>query len=253
MKDFAPIFATKKTFVAYLTAGHGGLNFSQAAALALIDGGVDILEIGVPFSDPIADGPTIQAAMYDACQRGVSLNEVFTLITKIKSQRDIPIVLFSYYNPLFSSGLANTLQRAADAGVDATLIVDLPLEESAAYFQHAKQQLIAPIGLLSPSTSQARMLDIDTHSQGFLYYVCRNGTTGVKRDLPENFVSRMSAIKAQANNPVICGFGIGTRAVAKSAIAHADGFVVGSAFVAAISQGAKASDLQQLATDIDPR
>lgn len=253
MNIFQRAFSNRKPFIGYITAGQGGLDYTEHAAIALIDGGVDILEIGIPFSDPIADGPTIQHAMTDALHCGVNIQDILNTIRKIKMARDVPIVLFTYLNPLLSMGLAKALQAASTAGVNGILIVDIPIEESYDYFQHCMSYGLEPIGLISPTTDNDRISNIASHCDSFLYYVCRNGTTGVKSSIPDDYPQKMSNIKAQSRKPVVCGFGIGNKALAQQVLTHADGFVVGSAFVNAISQGATPTDLKLLASQIDPR
>lgn len=253
MTIFQTIFKSRKAFIGYITAGQGGLDYTEQAAIALVDGGVDILEIGVPFSDPTADGPVIQHAMSDALQTGLNLQDIFKTISKIKQNRDVPIVLFSYFNPLLSTGLDKALQEASNAGVNGILIVDIPIEESSDYFKKCLAYDLEPIGLISPSTNNQRISQIGSNCHSFLYYVCRNGTTGVKKNIPDDYIQKITNIKSHTSQPVACGFGIGNKAHAKQVLKHADGFVVGSAFVSAISQGATPSDLQNMATEIDPR
>lgn len=253
MKNFETIFKSKKAFVGYITAGQRGLDYTEQAAIALVEGGVDILEIGVPFSDPIADGPVIQQAMSDALRMGLTLEDIFKTISRIKQACDVPIVLFSYFNPLLSIGLDKTLQKASHAGVNGVLIVDIPIEESSNYFEKCLAYGLEPVGLISPSTDNKRIDEIGSHCNSFLYYVCRNGTTGVKENIPDDFMKKITNIKSHSCQPVVCGFGIGDKALAKQVLKHADGFVVGSAFVSAISQGATPSYLKNMATEIDPR
>lgn len=252
MTPLAAQFKTKKAFVGYLTAGQISLEHTVASALALIDGGVDILEMGVPFSDPIADGPVIQEAMTNALNQPNAMRDIFAAVRAIKQQRDQPIVLFSYLNPLLAGGLSPTLAAAEQAGVDGLLVIDMPIDQLAAHTRSATQT-IAPIGVISPSTSHKRMAQIAAHADGFLYYVCRHGTTGIKNSLPADYPRIMAQIQAQAEQPVVCGFGIGNSGLAKAALEHADGFVVGSAFIQAIASGASPADLKQLTQQIDPR
>jgi tryptophan synthase alpha chain len=246
-------FSNQKAFIGYITAGHGGIAYTEQAACALVEGGVDILEIGVPFSDPIADGPVIQAAMQEALVASVDMHTVFHAIRKIKQQTHVPIVLFTYYNPLIAMGLDEGLSSAAKAGVDGVLVVDLPIEASKTYFEICKTHQLEPIGLISPSTDEHKVRAINKHCNAFLYYVCRNGITGIKDTLPSDYIEKIKSIRMLSDNPVVSGFGIGSSALAAEALRHADGFVVGSAFVRAISNGASPADLKNLATDIDPR
>jgi tryptophan synthase alpha chain len=149
--------------------------------------------------------------------------------------------------------MAKIMKEAKQAGVDAILTIDCPLEESSEYFSCAKDASMSTIGLLSPSTEPERIIKICQSDPAFLYYVCRNGTTGVKDSLPEDYVGKIEQIKSLSNIPVVAGFGISTKEMASSAIGCADGFVVGSLFVKAISEGISPSGLQQLAFNLDPR
>ena len=142
--------------MAIITAGHGGIEYTQQAAIALAQGGVDILEIGIPFSDPVADGPIIQQAMQDALQANIGIQATLKLVRNIKQQTSVPIVLFTYFNPLLAMGLDTALQQAADAGVAGILVVDLPLEESETYFNTCRQHNLEPICLLSPTTNEPK-------------------------------------------------------------------------------------------------
>lgn len=253
MKKFERIFNSHKAFVGYITAGHRGMHYTEQAACALVKGGVDILEIGVPFSDPIADGAIIQEAMVDALNNSSDLKTVFRAVSNIKQKAQVPIILFTYLNPLLAIGIDSALYEASKAGVDGILVVDLPIEESSNYFEKCIASGLEPICLVSPSTDNNRVVEINRHCNSFLYYVCRNGTTGIKNSLPNDYIQKIKSIKLHSDKPVVSGFGIGDKALAKQVLQHADGFVVGSAFVKAISDGASPADLQNLATEIDPR
>lgn len=177
-------------FVGYLTAGQRGLEFTKAAAIALVEGGVDVLEIGVPYSDPIADGPVIQQAMQDALLRGVNLEQILTTIKEIKAAVDVRVVLFSYYNPLLNAKNESSLKAIKAAGVDSILIVDLPYEESDEFYQACALCDLKRVTLIAPSTPISRIELLRSPQTEFYYYVCRNGTTGMKNNLPENFVEK---------------------------------------------------------------
>ena len=181
MNCFKQIFNQGPAFVAYITAGQRGLAYTEQAAAALVAGGVDILEIGVPFSDPVADGPTIQAAMNDALANSVNIHAVLQSIKNISDVVDVPIVIFTYYNPLYNADLNKIFHAAKTAGVDGILVVDLPIEESTAYFASCKHNAIEPICLIAPATAEQRIQKISEQCNSFLYYVYRNGTTGVKK------------------------------------------------------------------------
>ncbi|NNM59761.1 MAG: tryptophan synthase subunit alpha [Legionellales bacterium] len=245
-------FSQNKTFVGYLTAGDGGIKRTLEAALALIDGGVNMLEIGVPFSDPIADGPVIQRAAARALESGTTLQDILWLTKEIRKKSQIPLILFSYLNPILSAFTTSFFQDAENAGIDGALIVDCPIEESAQLHQKLLDHHIAPIYVITPTTKIDRIKTIDHYGKGFLYYACRKGTTGVRSALPDDFVEKMNLIKSSTHLPVITGFGISTRDAAKTVLQYADGVVVGSLFVKALEEGAKPSELTSLAQSINP-
>lgn len=253
MRPIERAFAAKQAYLAYLTAGDGGLEFSEQAMLALIKGGVDLLEVGVPFSDPIADGPVIQRATERSLARGTTVFDVLRLVEKIKNHCDVPIVLFSYYNPILSASDKSLFKQARSMGVDGMLIVDLPLEEAEDYREQCLQAEIDPIFIISPMSSKQRIIDTDHNGRGFLYYACRKGTTGTRQGLPDDFASKLTEIKELVDKPVVAGFGISNRETASKVLEYADGFVIGSAFVQAIENGASPDQLQAMAEQLDPR
>lgn len=239
-------------YVGFLTAGDGGYEHSHKAILALIKGGVDIIEIGVPFSDPVADGPTIQQASERAIKQGSSMDQVLELIQQVRQQTTTPIILFSYYNPILVYQ-QDFYAKLKAAGANGILVVDLPLAEADHHLEQCKRHNIDPIFLISPSTSTQRIKSFKPHARGMLYYVCRNGTTGVKNSLPDDFASKLESIKQHIDLPVVAGFGISNREMAAQALQHADGFVVGSRFVDAAHKTQNYQELTRLAKDIDPR
>jgi len=246
------LFSHQKAFIAYLTAGDGGIQRTLDAALALIEGGVNMLEIGMPFSDPVADGPTIQRAAARSLARGTTLQDVLWLTEQIRQRSDIPLVLFSYFNPILSALPFNFLSDAKKAGIDGLLLVDCPLEESQLIRQECTQHDIALIYVITSTTSLARIQKINQDAQGFLYYACRKGTTGVRNALPEDFKQKIETIKSVVHLPVVVGFGISNQEMADCVLEHADGVVVGSLFVKALEDGAHPSDLSTLARSIVP-
>lgn len=240
---------SKKPFIAYLTAGDGGLKYSEDAFLSLVSGGVDIIEIGVPFSDPIGDGPVIQRAMN---RSKASLKEVLDLVRTIRLKTDVPIVLFSYYNPILQAG-ETFIQEAKKAGVDGILIVDLPIEESDAILQKMNEESLAPIFLIAPSTPLERVKRISDKGKGFLYYVSQKGTTGMQKEVASDFHDKLKVIKSVSHLPVVAGFGIANREMAEEFLQSADGFVVGSYFVKQMENKISPQELTQLAKQMDPR
>lgn len=247
------IYSIRNSYIAYITAGHRGLEFTKESAIALSNNGIDILEIGIPFSDPIADGPVIQEAMIDALQRDTNITGIINTIKEIKKKVTLPIIIFSYFNPIISFGINNFFSMISEANVEAILIVDLPLEESDTYLYFCAKYKIEPIFLLSPSTPIRRAKEIMKSSNSFLYYVCRNGITGIKTSLPSDYTKKIGTLRSLSNIPIVTGFGISSKNMAKEALTHADGFVVGSTFVNAITNGANINELSSLARSIDPR
>jgi tryptophan synthase alpha chain len=248
---FTSIFAQKKNFIAYLTAGQQGLAYTKDAAIALQDGGVDILEIGLPYSDPIGDGKTIQYAMIDALQRKTNFFNTLEMIHQIKLATNMPIILYSYFNILYCQ--KDFLKSIKDAGVDALLIVDLPLEEGVLFRYECEKFNLAEVNIISPSTPKTRYETINAVCNSFIYYVCRAGTTGIKKQLPEDFQLKINQLKASISHPIAVGFGISSKNQAQEILSFADAFVVGSYFIQAIHDGAKPDELTQLAINIDPR
>ena len=252
IERIAASFARSKAFVAYVTAGDGGLKQTLDAALALIDAGVTILEIGVPFSDPVADGPVIQRAAARSLAAGTTLPAILDLVAELRHRTDIPLILFTYLNPIFRILQTDFFQKAQQAGIDGLLVVDCPLEEMTPLLQPCAQHGLAPIFVATPTTPEQRIQQLDQLGQGFLYYACRKGTTGVRAQLPEDFTTKMQALKAQVTLPVVVGFGIASREAASQVLEDADGVVVGSLFVEALEKGMPFKALQRLAMQINP-
>jgi tryptophan synthase alpha chain len=252
IKHIEDTFSTGKAFIGYLTAGDGGIKRSLDAALALIAGGVNILEIGVPFSDPIADGPVIQRAAQRALASGTHLKDILWLAENIRKHSTIPLILFSYLNPILAALNSDFFRDAAVAGMDGVLIVDCPVEESAIFHEKCLRNNLAPIQIIAPSTPPQRIRDIAQYGQGFLYYACRKGTTGIRSGLPENFVAKISALKSQVHLPVIAGFGIADHATAQKVLEHADGVVIASLFVKALEDGLCFDELIRLTQSVNP-
>lgn len=248
-------FKKKPCFVGYLMAGDGGMDRSLEAMLALVEGGVDILEVGVPFSDPVADGITIQQASARALNHQTTLSQILSLIHRFKKIKNIPVILFSYFNPILNAYKKqnNFYDIMKKNGVDGILIVDLPLEEMQEHYKACLKATIDPIFLISPSTPIDRIKIINELGKGMLYYICRYGTTGIKNTLPPNFHEKINAIKAEINLPLVVGFGISNRKMATAVCKHADGFVVGSLFVNAIAENKTSRELTKLVKQIDPR
>lgn len=220
-------------FVAYLTMGYPTLAQSEAAVDDLVAGGVDIVELGVPFSDPFADGAVIRSAAYEALKQGVTLDGVLAAAKRIRARHpETGLVVFTYYNLIFSKGLEAFAQAAADAGVDAVLSVDLPLEERDELLDVLRPHGLTVVPLIAPNTPLERVVASAAGlDDTFLYVITVKGTTGARTELPEDLTARLDAIRAAVKIPIAAGFGISTRAQAEVVSRHADGFVVGSALV----------------------
>lgn len=246
-------FKTEKVFVGYVTVGDGGREKNLEVALALIAGGVNLLEIAIPFSDPVADGPVIQRAAMRALQNGATLKDVLWLVKEIRKHSEIPLVLFSYFNPILVAMHTPFLKDAKEAGIDGVLIVDCLLECEPNFREACLDLDLSPIYLITPNTSEARIRKLDKAGRGFLYYVCRKGTTGVKTGFPPDLVENLEKIKKNAKLPVVVGFGISTPEMVEEVLQHADGFVVASLFVKALEDGASATDLKKMAENLKPK
>lgn len=244
---FNKIFNSKKAFVGYLTIGDGGYQKSLAACEALIAGGVNILELGMPFCDPIADGPVIQAAATRALKEGTTLETVLTVAQSLRTHHEIPLILFSYYNPLWVKGLSQIMPRIKMAGIDALLIVDLPFEEAQEVLYYCEKHELLLIFVVTSATSNERLQQILPYAQGFIYYACQKGTTGIRDSLPEDFSQHMTHLKSQTDLPIVVGFGISSGIMAQTVLKQAEGFVVGSYFVKQLQEGVSPQELTSLA------
>ena len=223
----------KAAYVAYLTMGAPTLEKSFAAAETLLGEGVDILELGVPFSDPVADGAVIRAAANRALANGVTLADVLAGVSGLRARHpDTPVVIFTYYNILYSYGLKRFADEAAQRGVDAVLVVDLPLEERGELLDVLRPAGLTLVPLVAPTTGPARVRAIaEGLEDSFLYAVTVKGTTGQRASLPPELASRLTEIKRLVSLPVVAGFGIRTPEEGAAVASHCDGFAIGSALV----------------------
>jgi tryptophan synthase alpha chain len=217
----------KKLFIAYLTAGDGD---SLQKFRVLLDGGVDLLEVGIPFSDPVADGPVIQKAMVRALEAKTNADTVLELVAQIRKESEVPIILFTYFNPI-QDRLKSFLTRAKEAGADGILVVDLPPEEASEYQRLCLVSKLDPIFVVAPSTPEARIKEMARLGRGFIYYACRKGTTGARSGLPEDLEEKISLIRKATNLPIAVGFGVSEPQAAKNILQIADAFVVGAYLV----------------------
>ena len=227
----------RAAFIAYLTAGDPSAEATVGLARALDRAGADVLELGVPFSDPIADGPVLQRAAERAIAAGTTLLDVFEMARRLRGETNLALVLFTYVNPLLRAGVAGAARRAKQAGFDAVLMTDLPPEEADDYQPALRSAGLDTVFLVSPTSPPDRMRAAARLSSGFLYVVSRPGTTGARADLPEDLPRTIArARKAAGKLPVAVGFGIATPNAARSAARLADGVIVGSALVRAAEE-----------------
>lgn len=229
----------KKAFIAYITAGDPELVMTEKIALALERSGVDILELGIPFSDPLADGPTIQAASERALRKGANLRNIFRMVRRLRRKTAIPIAFMTYYNPVLKYGLKGFIAGCKASGVDGVIIPDLPFEEARELIRLGGSNNIAIINLVAPTSTPRRIKDITKRSTGFIYYVSLTGVTGARSRLPSELASKVRLIKSATAKPVCVGFGVSNPVQAAKVARAADGVIVGSAIVRIIGNNQK--------------
>ena len=226
----------KPGLVTYITCGDPDLDTSRDVALAAIRAGADVIELGVPFSDPVADGPVIQRASERALKHGTNLAGVLEIATQIRLQSKAGLVIFSYLNPILQFGLEKFCAAAKEAGVDGALVTDLPVEEAGEYLKAMKAHKLAPVFLAAPTSTDERLLDVARHSRGFVYAISRTGITGTRQELAGDARSLVERLRAYTKLPIAVGFGVSTPEQFAEVGTFADAAVVGSAIVQTIEQ-----------------
>jgi len=227
----------RKTLSMFLTAGFPSLDIFQDLFNALHDGGADLIEIGIPFSDPIADGPTIQQSSEIALRNGVSVNKIFEKLSQFRLAQEVPVILMGYANPILAFGINNFLTSCSELGVSGVIVPDLGLEEGAAFRTAAHEYGIATILLVTPTTPADRIRAIDKASNGFIYCVSITGVTGNNQSISDDAVGFLqSARKNIRVNPLLVGFGISSDEDVRRLGPHSDGIIVGSALIKEIQQ-----------------
>ena len=230
-------FDHKPGLVIYLTVGEPTLEATRAIAIAAIDAGADVIELGVPFSDPLADGPIIQRAMERAVARGVSLKDVIALAADIRAARPAAgLIVFSYFNPILRYGLSRFVEDASAAGVDGVLVTDLIVEEAGEYLAEMNRVGLAPVFLAAPTSPDQRLEAIATHSKGFVYAISRTGITGKQQALTTDAGALVDRIRRWSTLPVAVGFGISNAEHVAQVAEFADAAVIGSAIVELIER-----------------
>ncbi len=227
-------FNSKPALVAYVTCGDPDLNTTREVALAAIRAGADAVELGVPFSDPVADGPVIQRAMERALKSGTTLAQVIDLARQIRKEADSGLIVFSYLNPIMKFGLARFCAAAQDAGISGALITDLTVEESGDYIRAMRARQLDTVFLAAPTSPDERLRHIAEVSRGFVYAVSRTGVTGTRRELAADARDLVARIRKFTRLPVALGFGISTSGQFEQVGSFADAAVVGSAIVQVI-------------------
>lgn len=227
----------KKAFIAFLTAGYPNLSTTERLVSAFERAGVDIIELGVPFSDPIADGPVIQMSSYEALKKGTSLRKILKLVSRLRQKTEIPLAAMSYYNPILSYGPDRFVKEAVRVGLDAVIVPDLPPEEEIDFSREARKHGLYIIQFIAPTTSIKRAKFIAKRSRGFIYFVSLTGVTGARKSLPQELKNQLIALKrVVAATPVCAGFGVSTHQQVKFVSSLCDGVIVGSAIIKKISQ-----------------
>jgi tryptophan synthase alpha chain len=233
----------KPAFIGFTVAGDPDKETCIRAAMALIEGGTDILELGIPFSDPVADGPTIQKADERALAAGTTVDTVFAIVRELRKKTNVPIVFLAYYNMVYHRGIDRFYQEAHEAGVDGILIADMPVEESDDVYDTAIRYGIDPIFLITQTTSDDRIKKIAARAHGYLYLVAVLGVTGVRDTVSSGAIDLLQRVKKHTQIPLALGFGISTPDHAKvCAEAGADGVIVGSAIVEIVGKNIASPD-----------
>ena len=226
----------KKALITYIMAGDPSLKVTEDLIYSVEEAGADIIELGIPFSDPLADGPVIQRASERALASGTTVKKVFDMVGKVRKKSQLPIVIMTYYNIIFKYGELRFIQDAEKSGIDGLIIPDLPPEEGESLTEAAQKHNIDLIFLLSPTSNDKRISLISKKSRGFIYYVSLTGVTGIRTRLSESIAPMIKKIKASTDKPVAVGFGISSAEQAGQVSAYADGVVIGSAIVKLIEE-----------------
>ncbi len=233
----------KTALIPFITAGDPDLKTTKALVLEMERRGADIIELGVPFSDPIADGPTIQAAGIRAMKHKISLEDILKLVKDLRRKTEVPLVLMTYYNLFYNYGIERFAVQAKKSGVDGVIAADLPVEEASELKKYARKNNLDTIFLASPTSPPQRLKLIAKETRGFIYYVSLTGVTGVREELAEDLISSLKRLKRLTKKPIAVGFGISKPEHIRKIRRYADGAVVGSAIISVIEKNLKSKDL----------
>lgn len=233
----------KKGFIPFITAGDPDLATTEELLITLSQSGATVIELGVPFSDPMADGPVIQRASERALKNSFGLSEMFAVVARVRKQIDTPIILFSYYNPLFQFGLKRLATSARDAGLDGVLVTDLTPEEAGEFEAELRAQELDMIFLIAPTSTDERLKLVAQHASGFIYAVSRAGVTGTRETVSTEAAKLVDRMRQFSELPVAVGFGISNAAQVADVQRYADAVVVGSAIVAEMEQLSESPEL----------
>jgi len=229
-------FKRKPGLVAYITCGDPNLEVSRDVALAAIAAGAEVIELGVPFSDPVADGPVIQRASERSLKNGTNLDSVLQIAKEIREQSDAGLIVFSYMNPILQFGLDRFCSSIAAAGADGALVTDLPVEEAGDYLRTMKARKLAPVFLAAPTSTESRLRDIARVSRGFVYAISRTGITGTRQELAADARLLVERLRVLTNLPLAVGFGISNAEQFAEVGDFADAAVIGSAIVQTVER-----------------
>ena len=233
----------RKLFCVFLTLGYPSLAATERLILSSEKAGVDILELGIPFSDPLADGPTIQYSSEQALKKNIAIKDAFALVRRLREKGSkLPIVFFGYFNPVFSYGTKNFARDARAAGIDALIIPDLPPEEEVVFQKACRRQKLHIVELVAPTTKDSRAKMLVGKSQGFVYYVSLRGVTGTRKVVPADLKAHLAKLKKMTSKPVLAGFGISTPEQAKAISKMSEGVIVGSAVIEHLKRGVPAAE-----------
>jgi len=241
------VFKTRPALIAYVTCGDPDLATTREIVLAAAEAGADVIELGVPFSDPVADGPVIQRASERALRNGTTLAQVLELGREVRKRSDVGLMIFSYLNPILRFSLARFCSAAADGGIDGALVTDLTVEEAGDYIRCMRARELDTVFLAAPTSPDDRLKRIGNASRGFVYAVSRTGVTGARREMSQDAQSLVSRLRRFTKLPIAVGFGISTPEQFAEVGQYADGIVVGSAIVEAIERASRGQAAEAVA------